>query len=61
MADLSDPKIDEGTLTYILLIYLIFLTIKKAYQDVRSDKSDTNWLLLDYEVIPPIHCFGCSV
>ena len=20
----------------------------KAYQDVRSDKSDTNWLLLDY-------------
>lgn len=21
-----------------------------AYQDVRSDKSDTNWLLLDYEV-----------
>jgi hypothetical protein len=21
-----------------------------AYQDVRSDKTDTNWLLLDYEV-----------
>lgn len=24
-----------------------------AYQDVRSDKSDTNWLLLDYEVCLP--------
>jgi hypothetical protein len=24
-----------------------------AYQDVRSDKTDTNWLLLDYEVITP--------
>jgi len=24
-------------------------TIDEAYQDVRSDKSDTNWLLLDYE------------
>ncbi|KAJ7634747.1 actin depolymerizing protein [Roridomyces roridus] len=23
--------------------------IDQAYQDVRSDKSDTNWLLLDYE------------
>lgn len=23
--------------------------IDEAYQDVRSDKSDTNWLLLDYE------------
>jgi len=23
--------------------------IAEAYQDVRSDKSDTNWLLLDYE------------
>lgn len=26
------------------------LRIHLAYQDVRSDKSDTNWLLLDYEV-----------
>jgi len=24
-------------------------SIDVAYQDVRSDKSDTNWLLLDYE------------
>ncbi|KAJ7266888.1 actin depolymerizing protein [Mycena haematopus] len=24
-------------------------TIDEAYQDVRSDKSETNWLLLDYE------------
>ncbi|KAJ8502231.1 hypothetical protein ONZ51_g54 [Trametes cubensis] len=24
--------------------------IDEAYQDVRSDKTDTNWLLLDYEV-----------
>ncbi|KAH9939921.1 hypothetical protein B0H21DRAFT_697969 [Amylocystis lapponica] len=23
--------------------------IDEAYQDVRSDKSETNWLLLDYE------------
>lgn len=23
--------------------------IDQAYQDVRSDKTDTNWLLLDYE------------
>ncbi|OCH86814.1 actin depolymerizing protein [Obba rivulosa] len=23
--------------------------IDEAYQDVRSDKSDTNWILLDYE------------
>ncbi|KIM86733.1 hypothetical protein PILCRDRAFT_815983 [Piloderma croceum F 1598] len=23
--------------------------IQEAYQDVRSDKSDTNWVLLDYE------------
>jgi len=24
-------------------------TIQDAYQDVRNDKTDTNWLLLDYE------------
>jgi len=24
-------------------------SIQEAYQDVRSDKSDTNWVLLDYE------------
>jgi len=24
-------------------------SIDEAYQDVRSDKTDTNWLLLDYE------------
>lgn len=28
----------------------IVVLILTAYQDVRSDKSDTNWLLLDYEV-----------
>jgi hypothetical protein len=26
------------------------MLILTAYQDVRSDKSETNWLLLDYEV-----------
>jgi len=25
------------------------LQIQEAYQDVRADKTDTNWLLLDYE------------
>jgi hypothetical protein len=49
MADVSDPKINEG----------IFLSIHNAssipheapaYEDVRSDKSDTNWALIDYEV-----------
>ena len=57
MADVSDPKIQEGSFlnnaqqvpamrrcrTKLLFSYL-------AYLDVRSDKSETNWLLLDYEV-----------
>jgi hypothetical protein len=33
-------------------IYLFIDTQISAYLDVRSDKSDTNWLLLDYEVSP---------
>ncbi|KNZ78312.1 Coactosin [Termitomyces sp. J132] len=52
MADLSDSKIDEDI--FRLICYCSSASINdpdnhlKAYQDVRSDKSDTNWLLLDY-------------
>ncbi|KAG6873087.1 hypothetical protein C0995_003132 [Termitomyces sp. Mi166 len=52
MADLSDPKIDQDI--FRLIYYCSRLSMidpdnhLKAYQDVRSDKSDTNWLLLDY-------------
>jgi len=55
MADVSDPKIQEGSFhndtqqmpatcdeTEPNSVFI-------AYLDVRSDKSETNWLLLDYE------------
>ncbi|KAH9899353.1 hypothetical protein C8Q73DRAFT_787239 [Cubamyces lactineus] len=45
MADLSDPKIDEEADDDD-----DDADVRAAYQDVRSDKTDTNWLLLDYEV-----------
>lgn len=51
MADVSDPKIDEGIPCFFYSASLRALTMPTtAYMDVRSDKSDTNWLLLDYEV-----------
>jgi hypothetical protein len=49
MADLSDPRIQEGELSIRRLVGSADRD-RLAYQDVRSDKSDTNWVLLDYEV-----------
>lgn len=52
MADVSDPNIQEGSFPNNVRLNRddskpnsVFI----AYLDVRSDKSDTNWLLLDYE------------
>ena len=54
MADITDPKIDEGkhhtTLHCCSTRARLVTHSRVAYQDVRSDKTDTNWLLLDYEV-----------
>lgn len=54
MADVTAPEILEGT-HYILQLYICayryIAQFHSAYQDVRSS-SDTNWLLLDYEVFP---------
>lgn len=48
MADVSDAKINEGT----FVNYNMFRLPHEgsAYEDVRSNKSDTNWVLIDYEV-----------
>lgn len=52
MADISDPKIDEG-LSYLQAVKLWSVMPTNspfiAYLDVRSDKSETKWMLLDYE------------
>ena len=50
MADLSDSKIDEGKHPEVLDGARLVTHAVTAYQDVRSDKTDTNWLLIDYEV-----------
>jgi len=55
MADVSDPKIQEGLFPNNVEQIPVFVTIPNqtlffiAYLDVRSDKSEVNWLLLDYE------------
>ncbi len=54
MADTTDPAINEGhsfqspSWLSVVCSFLIGLKIP-AYLDVRNDKSETNWLLLDYE------------
>lgn len=56
MADLSDPKIDEGERArpfFLSRSHAHAGDDRAAYQDVRADKTDTNWLLLDYEVRAP--------
>ncbi|KIK68609.1 hypothetical protein GYMLUDRAFT_237640 [Collybiopsis luxurians FD-317 M1] len=47
MADLSDPQINEGE----SLAQISIARVYGAYPLIQSreDKSDTNWLLLDYE------------
>ena len=52
MADVTDAKILEGMSCVSSLPYNRDTRAYSvlAYQDVRSDKSATNWLLLDYEV-----------
>ena len=58
MADITDPTINEGRLSawnwdYHPMIVLMVCgrgwLVVSAYLEVRDDKSDTNWLLLDYE------------
>lgn len=51
MADVSDPKIQQGQHACCERVeFGIDWQLPAAYLDVRSDKSDANWLLLDYEV-----------
>lgn len=52
MADVSDERINQGRpCSFTSDIHgLNQHRDPPAYLDVRSDKSDTNWLLLDYEV-----------
>jgi len=51
MADLSDIQINQGqSLVRNITVACVFKPHEIAYLDVRSDKSETNWLLLDYEV-----------
>jgi hypothetical protein len=52
MADVSDPKINEGAFVNSIMMRFQFLTNPTAYEDVRSNKSDVNWVLVDYEVRP---------
>jgi len=55
MADVSDPKIQQGSFHNNTQQMPAICdetepnSVFIAYLDVRSDKSDTNWLLLDYE------------
>lgn len=53
MVDVSDPSLADGSLIRCvffssLLIFFFFPLNKKAYTDVRSDKSDTDWCLCGY-------------
>jgi hypothetical protein len=50
MADVSDPKINEGTLVNPNMREYSSHETTLAYEDVRSNKSDVNWVLIDYEV-----------
>jgi hypothetical protein len=52
MADVSDPKINEGAFVNSIMMRFQFLTKPSAYEEVRSSKSDVNWVLVDYEVRP---------
>ncbi len=47
MADVSDPAIAQGMRPSTCGAPC---SPPPAYEDVRSDKSETTWLLLDYEV-----------
>ena len=50
MADVSDPKISEGNLVNPNMREYSSHETTLAYEDVRSNKSDVNWVLIDYEV-----------
>ena len=50
MADVSDPKINEGALINPNMRRISLTRLPLAYEEVRSDKSDVNWALIDYEV-----------
>jgi hypothetical protein len=50
MADVSDPKINEGAFVNSIMMCFQSLTKPSAYEEVRSSKSDVNWVLVDYEV-----------
>jgi hypothetical protein len=50
MADVSDLKINEGAVRKIHNNASSLPHEASAYEDVRSVKSDTNWVLIDYEV-----------
>ncbi|KAJ8487675.1 hypothetical protein ONZ45_g14248 [Pleurotus djamor] len=50
MADVSDSAINEGKIQQPILNQLQpDHYARSAYLDVRSDKTETNWLLLDYQ------------
>lgn len=53
MADVSAKEISDGVFnssTESLNESGLDVNYNTAYDEVRSDKSDVNWLLLDYEV-----------
>jgi len=63
MADVSDQGIIQGQpFSYSqATVTRIVVSDPPAYLDVRSDKSDTNWLLLDYEVrFPSLQWLGLT-
>ena len=53
MADVSDQGINQGQPSSSTCKLWYEFADPPAYLNVRSDKSDTNWLLLDYEVRLP--------
>jgi hypothetical protein len=60
MADVSDAEISTGELRFCTLCRVQSVddgsTVRcAAYEEVRSNKNDTNWLLIDYEV--PIYIY----
>jgi hypothetical protein len=56
MADLSDSAIADGVQSNSSFIIPSDEDLS-AYEDVRDDKSETNWMLLNYQVrvyLPPL-------
>lgn len=50
MADLTDSAIADGRQSNTTSIAISSDMDLAAYEDVRDNKSETNWMLLNYEV-----------